>query len=61
MKRFTFGIPEKNIPSLFCPTFRYIESPVVYDVSKIQFRRTERGCCLFLPLSEKEAVYGLGL
>lgn len=61
MKKITFGTPEKFVPSAFCPTFCYKETPVSYDVSKIMFSRTARGCTLTLPLAPDEAIYGLGL
>lgn len=61
MKKFTFGVPEKLVPSVFCPAFKYEEKPVTYDASRIQFRRSARGCSLILPLAADEAIYGLGL
>lgn len=61
MKKFTFGVPEKLVPSAFCPTFSYAEKPVVYDASRIRFRRSASGCSLILPLAADEAIYGLGL
>lgn len=61
MKKITFGTPEKVVPTLFCKTLSYQETPVAYDISKISFQVTARGCLLELPLEPDEQVYGLGL
>ncbi len=61
MKRFRFGIPEKIVPSQFCPNLCYEETDVSYDPGKFQFKTTARGCVLELPLEEEEQVYGFGL
>ena len=56
-----FGARETAVPSAFCPGLRYEEGPVRYDLSRIAFRTTARGCLLELPLEEEEQIYGLGL
>lgn len=61
MKKFTFGTPEKLVPSAFCPTFNYAETPTKYDASRIFFRQSARGITLMLPLTSDEAIFGLGL
>jgi alpha-D-xyloside xylohydrolase len=60
MKKFTFGQPEKIVPSSFCPGFNYVETPTAYDGGKIVFERTARGTRLLFPYGG-EPVYGLGL
>jgi alpha-D-xyloside xylohydrolase len=61
MKKITFGIPEKIVPSQFCPNFSYKETPITYDESLFTFKTTSRGCVLELPLQEDEQVFGFGL
>ena len=61
MKKIRFGNPEKIVPSLYCKNFNYRESEIKYDVSKISFKETARGCLLELPLLDAEGVYGFGL
>lgn len=61
MKKLTFGMPEAVVPTRFCPKLCYRETEIVYDVSKISFRQTAKGCLLELPLEADEQVYGLGL
>ena len=47
-----FGAPETAVPSAFCPGLRYEEGPVRYDLSRIAFRTTARGCLLDVRLGE---------
>ena len=61
MKKYTFGVPEKLVPSAFCKNFSYETTDIAYPAEKIDFRLNKRGCTLTLPLSEDEQIYGLGL
>ncbi|MBE6727036.1 MAG: glycoside hydrolase [Ruminococcaceae bacterium] len=61
MKKFTFGTPEKFVPSLFCKKFNYSEKEINYPINKICFKTNKRGCVLTLPLDADEQIYGLGL
>ena len=61
MKKISFGVSEDVVPSKFCKNLNYIEGNIKYDVSKISFRTTARGCLLELPLEYGEQVFGFGL
>lgn len=61
MKKITFGIPEKIVPTKFCKNLCYSEDAINYDLSNIDFKLTSRGCVLEFPLCEDEQVYGFGL
>ena len=61
MKKYTFGNPEIIKPSNFCKGFNYIEKEVCFDVSKIRFKTSPRGCVLEIPMQDDENIYGLGL
>ena len=61
MKKITFGIPEKFVPSVFCKNIQYKETPIKYDYEKITFKQTPRGCVLEFPIEQDEHFYGLGL
>ena len=61
MKKYTFGQPEAVKPSQFCVGFHYVEKEISFDVSKITFKTTPRGCILELPMAEGENIFGLGL
>ena len=61
MKKLTFGVPEKIVPSAFCKNLRCEETAIDYDTDKISFRQTSRGCVLEFPMSGDEHFYGLGL
>lgn len=61
MKRFSFGTPDKFVPSMYCKSFNYTEGEVKYDSSKISFKVNHKGCVLEFPLGKSEHIYGLGL
>ncbi len=61
MKKITFGIPEEFVPSKYCKSLNYNETPLKYDTKKIKFSLTSHGCRLEFPLLEKENIYGFGL
>ena len=61
MKKITFGMPEKYVPSLFCEKFHYVESSVAYPVDRITFRQTDAGCVIEFPIEDDCQVYGFGL
>ncbi len=61
MKKISYGTPEEFVPSKFCKTLNYKESIIKYDVEKIIFSATSKGCRLEFPVSEKEQIYGFGL
>lgn len=61
MKKVTFGTPEPIVPTGFCPHLRYEETEIGYDLTRIGFKTTARGCVLEFPLAGEEQVYGFGL
>lgn len=61
MKKLTFGTPEKLVPSAFCDGFHYEERSIGYNVDRIRFKTTARGCRLEFPMQPGEQIYGLGL
>lgn len=61
MKKFTFGTPEKIVPSIFCDKFNYTESIISYDESNFTFNTTPSGCVVEFILDGDEQVYGFGL
>ncbi len=61
MKKITFGIPEKLVPTRFCKGLNYIEGNIDYNTDSIKFKTTSRGCLLEFPLEFGEEVFGFGL
>lgn len=61
MRKFSFGSPEAKKPSDYCKTLRYEENACTYDISKVIFKQTERGCVLEFPMQKDENIFGLGL
>ena len=61
MKRVRLGIPEKIVPTRYCPNLNYTETDIAYDISQLRFKTTARGCVLEFPLEQHEQVYGFGL
>lgn len=61
MKKITFGVPEKIVPTKYCKNLTYEETDLKFDVSKIKFSVTAQGCILEMPLSADEEVFGFGL
>lgn len=61
MKKVTFGNPEKSVPSRFCKSFNYFETPVNFDIKKIASKKTSKGFRIEFPLAANEAVFGFGL
>lgn len=61
MKKFTFGTPEKLVPSAFCDGFDYCETACSFDEKFFSFRALSKGCVLEFPMDENIRVYGFGL
>jgi len=61
MKRIRFGVPGKQVPSLYCKGFSYREGEIGFDLSSLSFSVNARGCVLRFPLSADEHIYGFGL
>lgn len=61
MKKVSFGNPEKIVPSVFCKKINYVDTDIKYELEKIKFRTTSRGCLVEFPLESDEEVYGFGL
>lgn len=61
MKKITFGIPEKAVPSIFCDGFCYKESAISFDASKLSFRTNARGCVVEFPMEAGTHIFGFGL
>ena len=58
MKRFTFGTPEKFVPSYFCKDFTYTESPVRYSRENFTFGLLSSGCTLEFPIEDDCHIFG---
>ena len=54
-------MPEEITPVRFCAKVNYVESDILYDISKMKFRTTARGSVLEFPLRADEQIYGFGL
>lgn len=61
MKKFTFGEPERFVPSYYCDGFDYKESEVSFRESDFSFTRTDRGCLIEFPIAPDTKIYGFGL
>lgn len=61
MKRFTFGTPEKLVPSYYCKGFSYVETPVSYPETRFEARMTPRGFLIEFPIEDDAHIYGFGL
>ena len=61
MKRFTFGMPEKMVPSRFCDGFRYVETDVNYPAANFTFKKIPSGCVLEFPIEDDCHIFGFGL
>lgn len=61
MKRFTFGEPEKLVPSAFCDGFSYREGPCRFSEDDFTFRLVNSGCLVEFDLEPGARVYGFGL
>ena len=61
MKRFTFGTPEKLVPSYYCKGFSYVGTPVSYPESRFEARMTPRGFLIEFPIEDDAHIYGFGL
>ena len=61
MKKFTFGNPEKQIPSLYCKGFNYTESDVKFNEKDFTFSSTDKGCVVEFKISPDTKIYGFGL
>ena len=61
MKKFTFGTPEKLVPSYFCKDFNYVETAVKYPASNFEFKKLTGGCVVEFPIEDDCRIYGFGL
>lgn len=61
MRKITFGTPEEHVPSRYCKTFCYQETPTDFNSTIISFRVNGHGCLLEIPLRDEEQIYGFGL
>ncbi|MBQ2721095.1 MAG: glycoside hydrolase [Clostridia bacterium] len=61
MKKFTFGNPEKLVPSKYCDGFNYIETEVKYPETNFKFKKTKSGCVLEFPIEDDCRIFGFGL
>lgn len=61
MKKFTFGTPEKIVPTNFCDTLNYCETDIKYPIDNISFKTTSRGCLIEFPVEYGEEIFGFGL
>lgn len=61
MKKFTFGTPEKLVPSRFCDGFNYVETEVAYPASNFTFKKVASGCVIEFPIEDECHIFGFGL
>ncbi|MCI8387923.1 MAG: glycoside hydrolase [Clostridiales bacterium] len=61
MKRFTFGTPEKLVPSVFCKGFTYNETNIAYPAARFTAKQTARGFLIEFPIEDDAQIYGFGL
>lgn len=61
MKKFTFGTPEKLVPSAFCENFTYTETETKIKESDFTFRKTPRGCVVEFEMPHDTHIFGMGL
>ncbi len=61
MKKFTFGTPEKLVPSVFCDGFSYTETSVNFPADRFTFKTNARGCAVEFPLEDDCQIFGFGL
>ena len=61
MRKFTFGTPEKLIPSYFCKNFNYTETDIKYPESNFSFHTLKSGCVIEFPIEDDCQIFGFGL
>lgn len=61
MKRFTFGNPEKLVPSLFCDNFSYEETDVSFCYEDFTCSVTDKGFLVEFDMDENTEIFGFGL
>lgn len=61
MKKFTFGTPEKLVPSLYCDNFSYAETEVGFSNEDFSFKKLDNGCCIEFMIAPDTKIYGFGL
>ncbi len=61
MKKFTFGTPEKFVPSAYCDGFNYTETDVSFSEKDFSFKTTDKGCIIEFSISPDTKIYGFGL
>lgn len=61
MKKFTFGTPEKRVPSLYCDGFRYEETEISFQQDDFTFTQTAKGCEVEFLIEPDTKIYGFGL
>ena len=61
MKKFTFGTPEKLVPSLYCDNFSYTETEVGFSNEDFSFKKLDNGCCIEFMIAPDTKIYGFGL
>ena len=61
MKKFTFGTPEKFVPSFFCKTLNYKETDVKYPIENFTFKTLKSGCVIEFPIEDDCQIFGFGL
>ena len=61
MKKFTFGTPEKFVPSFFCKHFNYTETDATYPERNFAFKKLSSGCVVEFPIEDDCQIFGFGL
>ena len=61
MKKYSFGTPEKLVPSYYCKNFRYTETEVQYPAENFTFKTMNSGCVVEFPIEDDCRIYGFGL
>lgn len=61
MKRFTFGTPEKVVPTAFCKTLNYVETETKFKREDFRTRNTKAGFIIEFDITPGTQIFGFGL
>ena len=61
MKKFSFGTPEKFVPSYFCRGFHYEETPVSFTAERFSCRDIGKGFIIEYETEPGTEIFGFGL
>ncbi|MBQ7600258.1 MAG: hypothetical protein IJU57_06275, partial [Clostridia bacterium] len=61
MKRFTFGTPEKIVPSAFCRCLNYVETDTKFRKEDFRCKKIKAGYIIEFSLEPGTQIFGFGL